>query len=255
MCLIFLSVQDHPHYKLVVAANRDEFYQRKTAPADYWNDHPEILGGRDLEAQGTWMAMNKNGRIAMVTNYRDIRNIKPVAPSRGALVANYLLESGSPENYLNQLVLKDDAYNGYNLIVGSAEELWYHSNYKEGVYKLSAELHGLSNHLLDTPWPKIERGLIKMKKVLAGTDISADPLFEVLFDDVIATDDKLPDTGVGLERERVLSSMFIKSPGYGTRCSTVVLVDKNNNVQFSERVYDLQTFTFTQKTFNFLIQE
>jgi uncharacterized protein with NRDE domain len=254
MCLIFLSVQDHPHYKLIVAANRDEFYQRKTAPAEYWLDHPEILGGRDLEAHGTWMAMNKNGRIAMVTNYRDIRNIKPTAPSRGALVTDYLLEEESPENYLNQLVVRDDAYNGYNLIVGNPEELWYHSNYKKGVYKLSPGLHGLSNHLLDTPWPKVERGFDKMKMILSGENISSNQLFNVLFDDVIAADDKLPDTGVGLDRERVLSAMFIKSPGYGTRCSTVVLIDKNNNVQFSERVYDLQTFAHTQKDFGFVVQ-
>lgn len=254
MCLIFLSVQDHPHYKLIVAANRDEFYQRKTAPAEYWLDHPEILGGRDLEAHGTWMAMNKNGRIAMVTNYRDIRNIKPTAPSRGALVTDYLLEVGSPENYLNQLASKGEAYNGFNLIVGTPEELWYHSNYKKGVYKLSPGSHGLSNHLLDTPWPKVERGLGKMRKILLGEIISTSQLFDVLFDDVVAADDKLPDTGVGLERERVLSSMFIKSPGYGTRCSTVVLIDKNNNVQFSERVYDLRTFTHTQRDFEFIIQ-
>lgn len=254
MCLIFLSVQDHPQYKLIVAANRDEFYQRKTAPADYWQDHPEILGGRDLEAQGTWMAINKNGRIAMVTNYRDLRNIKPAAPSRGALVTDYLLETNSPENYLNQVASKDKEFNGYNLIVGSAEELWYHSNYKEGVYKLSSGLHGLSNHLLDTPWPKVERGLAKMKEILTKQKIESNQLFEVLFDDVIAEDDKLPNTGVGLERERVLSSMFIKSPGYGTRCSTVVLIDRNNNVQFLERVYDLKTFAYTQKDFDFEIQ-
>jgi len=254
MCLIFLSIQDHPQYKLIVAANRDEFYQRKTATAEYWQDHPEILGGRDLEAQGTWMAMNKNGNIAMVTNYRDIRNIKPTAPSRGALVTDYLLESNSPESYLEQVARKGKDYNGFNLIVGSAQELWYNSNYKEGVHQLSAGLHGLSNHLLDTPWPKVERGWGKMKKILVGKKISSDQLFEVLFDDVIATDDKLPDTGLELERERALSSMFIKSPGYGTRCSTVVLIDKRNNVQFSERVYDLQTFTHTQKDFDFLIQ-
>jgi uncharacterized protein with NRDE domain len=249
MCLIFISVEDHPRYKLIVAANRDEFYQRRTAAADYWQDHPEILGGRDLEAKGTWMAINKNGRIAMVTNYRDIRNIKPTAPSRGALVTDYLLEAGSPENYLNQLAVRDETYNGYNLIAGNPEELWYHSNYKKGVYKLSPGLHGLSNHLLDTPWPKVERGLDKMKKILSGENISSSQLFDVLFDDAIAADDKLPDTGVGLERERVLSSMFIKSPGYGTRCSTVVLIDRNNNVQFSERVYDLQTFAHTQRDF------
>lgn len=254
MCLIFLSVQQHPQYKLIVAANRDEFYERKTAPADYWQDHPEILGGRDLEAHGTWMAMNKNGRIAMVTNYRDIRNIKPDAPSRGALVTDYLLESNSPENYLEQVAKKGKEYNGYNLIVGSAQELWYNSNYKEGVHQLSPGLHGLSNHLLDSPWPKVERGLEKMRKILVGENVSSDRLFEVLWDDVIAADDKLPDTGIGLERERALSSMFIKSPGYGTRCSTVVLIDKNNTVQFSERVYDLQTFTHTQKDFDFTIQ-
>lgn len=254
MCLIFLSVQNHPQYKLIVAANRDEFYQRKTAVAEYWQDHPEILGGRDLEAHGTWMAMNKNGRIAMVTNYRDIKNIKSTAPSRGALVTDYLLESVSAEDYLTQLAPKDSVYNGYNLVVGTPDELWYHSNYKKGVYKLSPELHGLSNHLLDTPWPKVECGVDKMKKVLINESISSEQLFEILFDDKIASDDKLPDTGVGLERERMLSSMFIKSPGYGTRCSTVVLVDKANNVQFSERVYDLKTFTHIQKDFNFVIR-
>ncbi len=254
MCLIFFSIQDHPQYNLIVAANRDEFYQRKTAPADYWNDHPQILGGRDLEAKGTWMAMNKNGRIAMVTNYRDIKNIKPSAPSRGALVTDYLLTSGSSEDYLHQIADRDQEYNGYNLIVGSAEELWYHSNYKNGVYKLTPGLHGLSNHLLDTPWPKVERGLVEMKKALSENKISSGQLFEVLLDDVTASDDKLPDTGIGLERERALSSMFIKSPGYGTRCSTVVLVDKANHVQFSERVYDLQTFAYTQRDFDFVIE-
>lgn len=254
MCLIFLSIQNHPQYKLIIAANRDEFYQRQTAPAAYWHDYPEILGGRDLEAQGTWMAMNKRGSIAMVTNYRDIRNLKPIAPSRGALVTDYLLETNTPEGYLNHLTTKDEAYNGFNLIVGSAEGLWYHSNYKKGVYKVSAGLHGLSNHLLDTPWPKVERGLQEVKKVLSKENFSSNDLFKVLADDTRAADEQLPDTGVGLERERVLSSMFIKSPGYGTRCSTVVLVDKNNAVQFSERVYDLQTFSYTQKDFNFLIQ-
>lgn len=254
MCLIFLSVRNHPRYKLIIAANRDEFYQRKTAAADYWNDHPEILGGRDLEAKGTWMAINKNGRIAMVTNYRDLKNIKSVAPSRGALVTDFLLDTHSPEDYLKQVEKKGHAYNGYNLIVGSAEALWYTSNYQEGVHELSTGLHGLSNHLLDTPWPKVERGLSKMKDVLSANEIATDSLFNVLFDDTIAPDNKLPDTGVGLERERMLSSMFIKSPGYGTRCSTVVLIDNSNHVKFSERVYDLQSFAFTQKDFAFTIK-
>lgn len=253
MCLIFLSIQDHPRYKLIVAANRDEFYQRKTAAAAHWNDHPEILGGRDLEAQGTWMAMNKNGRIAMVTNYRDLRNLKTVAPSRGTLVTDYLLELNSPENYLKDVAAKGHEYNGFNLIVGSPEELWYNSNYKQGVEQLSPGLHGLSNHLLDTPWPKVERGLEKMRKLVTSNEILSAQLFDILFDDAVAPDNRLPDTGIGLERERALSSMFIKSPGYGTRCSTVILIDRNNSVQFSERVYDLQTFAYTQKDFDFII--
>lgn len=255
MCLIFISVQDHPRYKMIIAANRDEFYQRKTAPADYWEDHPEILGGRDLEAQGTWMAVNKNGRIAMVTNYRDIKNIKPVAPSRGALVTNFLLDFSSPETYLNQVNKRGHEYNGYNLIVGTPDELWYQSNYKQGVYQLSSGLHGLSNHLLDTPWPKVERGLGKMKALVKERELSISQLFDVLFDDLIAADDKLPDTGVGLERERMLSSMFIKSPGYGTRCSSVILIDRSNHIQFSERVFDLQTFAYNQRDFQFDIRK
>lgn len=253
MCLIFISVQDHPQYKLIVAANRDEFYQRKTAAAAYWPDHPQLLGGRDLEAKGTWMAMHKNGRLAMVTNYRDIRNLKSSAPSRGALVTDFLLDSRSPEAYLREVEEKGHAYNGFNLVVGTAEELWYHSNYKNGVEKLVPGLHGLSNHLLDTPWPKVERGKEKMKALLKSESLSTDQLFPVLSDDVIAADDALPDTGVGLERERMLSAMFIKSPGYGTRCSTIILVDRHDHVQFSERVFDLQTFAYTQRDFSFRI--
>ncbi len=254
MCLIFLSLQQHPHYKLVIAANRDEFYQRKTAPANYWDDHPEILGGRDLEAKGTWMAMNRNGRVAMVTNYRDLKNIKIAAPSRGALVTDYLLTDESSKEYLEKVEQKSQAYNGFNLIVGSAEELWYHSNYKPGVHAVSHGLHGLSNHLLDTPWPKVERGIASIKSVLANREIDPGKLFEVLTDEKVATDNTLPDTGIGLERERALSAMFIKSPGYGTRCSTVVLVDKSNNAYFAERVYDLKTFAYTQNAFSFTIE-
>lgn len=251
MCLIFLSINDHPQYKLIVVANRDEFYQRKTSAANFWEDHPQILGGRDLEAHGTWMAMNKNGRIAMVTNYRDLKNIKTLAPSRGALVTDYLLTNDSPKHYVERVAQKGQAYNGYNLIVGSPEELWYQSNYKQGIYKMPAGLHGLSNHLLDSPWPKVTRGLDKMKNALTDESVDPNKLFSLLMDDQLAPDDQLPDTGVGLERERMLSSMFIKSPGYGTRCSTVVLVDKENHTYFSERVYDLKTFEFSFQNFEF----
>ncbi|HEU5290797.1 MAG TPA: NRDE family protein [Cyclobacteriaceae bacterium] len=253
MCLIFLSLQEHPTYKLIVAANRDEFYNRKTEAAAFWKDYPNIVGGRDLEAMGTWMAMTKQGKISLVTNYRDLSNINPHAPSRGQLVADFLLEDLSPLSYLEQVEAKGKLYNGFNLIAGSVAELYYHSNYKAGVEKIKPGLHGLSNHLLDTPWPKVTTGLEKMKSVLSSNDIDPVKLFELLYDDRVAPDEKLPDTGVGLERERMLSSMFIKSPNYGTRCSTVVMVDQDNHVYFAERVYNLSTFEYNTQIFEFKI--
>jgi uncharacterized protein with NRDE domain len=252
MCLIFISLKHHPQYKLIVAANRDEFYNRKTAPADFWQDHTDILGGRDLEAGGTWLGVSRQGKISMITNYRDPKNIDPNAPSRGHLVSDYLNSSTDPKDYLHALEPRAKQYNGFNLIVGNTEELGYLSNYRQGIEFLTPGLHGLSNHLLNTPWPKVETGKEKMNSLLKGSFKPAD-LFELLYVDSIVSDELLPDTGVGLERERALSAMFIKSPGYGTRCSTVVLVDYRNNLFFAERVYDLTTFDFSEKSFTFKI--
>jgi len=257
MCLIFLSINQHSNYKLIVAANRDEFYARRTKAAEFWNNQPMILGGCDLEAVkpdgtcGTWMAMNKSGRIAMVTNYRDLKNLKTVAPSRGHLVTDFLLSNESPDKYLQSIEPRKSDYNGFNLIVGSADGLYYLSNYKNGIDKIENGFHGLSNALLDTPWPKVTKGKETMKPLFAREKIDADKILNALRDEHQAPDDQLPETGVGLERERMLSSMFIKSPNYGSRCSTVVTIDRNNKAEFTERVYDLKTFEFAQQTFSF----
>lgn len=253
MCLIFLAIDNHPEYKLVIAANRDEFYNRKTAPAHFWEDHPEVLGGRDLEAGGTWLGINKIGRISMVTNYRDLKNIKPGAPSRGHLVSDYLLENESPERYMRNVEEKRSVYNGFNLIAGTLDQFFYYSNYQGKVRKIDAGLHGLSNHLLNTSWPKVRVGMEKMTDLLKTTALNPDHILDVMFNDAIAPDEELPDTGIGLEKERLLSSMFIKSPGYGTRSSTVVMVDRSNNLLFKERVYDTDTFGFTSHEFSFKI--
>jgi uncharacterized protein with NRDE domain len=252
MCLIFLSIKNHPSYKLIVAANRDEFYNRKTAAAAFWEDHPEILGGRDLEAGGTWLGVSRAGKVSMITNYRDPKNIDPKAPSRGHLVSDYLTSASEPEQYLQQLEPRAKQYNGFNLITGNTEALWYFSNYRNGIERLSDGLHGLSNHLLDTPWPKVVRGKKQMMEVTARS-FTAKDLFEVLYNDEIAADDSLPDTGVGIDRERALSSMFIKSPGYGTRCSSVLLVNNDDEVFFAERVYDLATFRYDERSFMFKV--
>ena len=254
MCLIFISLHNHPNYKLIVAGNRDEFYDRKTEAANYWRDYPQILGGRDLKAGGTWLGVTKSGKISMLTNYRDPSNINPAAPSRGQLVSDYLKTDVTGESYMLEIEKNGKAYNGFNLILGSPEELWYYSNYREGVTKLAPGFYGLSNHLLESPWPKVLRGRQKIAPALSQSIVDPEQLFEILYDDLVADDDKLPNTGLPLERERALSSMFIKTPNYGSRCSTVVLVDRSDNLFFAERVYDLQSFEYKTSAFSFPIQ-
>lgn len=253
MCLIFIAVKSHPRYKLVIAANRDEFYARRTAPAGFWSDHPQILGGRDLEAMGTWLGITKSGRLCMVTNFRDLRNIKAKAPSRGKLVADFLLDKISGEAYLEKVDSHAKEYNGFSLIAGTVDFLFYLSNYRKGLIQLNSGLFGLSNHLLETPWPKVEKGKREIEILLKGQQINTGDLFKILSDETISPDEALPDTGVGLERERSLSPAFIRSPGYGTRSSTVILVDYSNNVSFNERVYRPESGEFSFHTFAYTI--
>ncbi len=255
MCLIFLSIKQHPEYPLIIAANRDEFYNRNTAPADFWKDHQQIVGGRDLEAQGTWMAMTTSGRISMITNYRDPKNIDPKAPSRGQLVSDFLSSDQTGSGYLKKVESSGTLYNGFNLIVGNLESLYYYSNYRKGIDQIPNGIHGLSNHLLDTPWPKVSRGKEQFLRILQNSELNAELLFQFLKNEERAPDELLPETGIGLERERALSSMFIKTNGYGTRCSTVILVNKQNEVSFTERVYNLQTFEYTDRNFRFQIYD
>ncbi len=253
MCLIFFSLNKHPAYKLIVAANRDEFYNRKTAPANFWQDYPNIVGGRDMEASGTWMAMNKNGKISLVTNYRDPANINPDAPSRGQLVSDFLKNGDAPEKYLENVSQRAAQYNGFNLLAGYPDQLWYLSNYGNGIQKLESGIYGLSNHLLDTPWPKVDRGKEMFNNAIGNEVIEPDDLFDILHDEQRAADQFLPETGIGIDRERALSSMFIKTNGYGTRCSTVIMVSNHGKVLFSERVFNLDTFEHQTKQFEFLI--
>jgi uncharacterized protein with NRDE domain len=250
MCLILFAYKAHPNYKLVVAANRDEFYERPTLPVDFWEDHKNILAGRDLEAGGTWMGINNLGNLCMLTNYRDLKNLKSNAPSRGKLVSDYLISHPHPRSYFETLDLLADKYNGYNIILGNHEDIWYYSNIQRKIYMLGSGVYGLSNGLLDTPWPKLVRGKDKLKKVLEKKIIQPEDLFFSLYDDTLAPDNELPDTGLSLEKERMLSSMFIKSPNYGTRCSTVLMVDQMNNLTYVERTYNTESFESSTRSFN-----
>lgn len=237
MCLIFVAVDAHPEYRIVIAANRDEFYDRPSAPASFWPDAPQLLAGKDLRSGGTWLGVTRTGRMAAVTNYRDPESIRAEAPSRGKLVADFLLGRDRPVPYLKEISAKAHRYNGFNLLVGQNENFYYYSNRARGIRALGTGIHGLSNHLLDTPWPKVEKGKQALRALLTGESICPEDLFHFLLDRTAAPDELLPDTGVGLEMERMLSPVFICSPGYGTRSSTVILLDRTGKVTFVEKSF------------------
>ena len=236
MCLILVAWRVHPGYPLVVAANRDEFFPRPTAPAAFWIDSPQVLAGRDLEAGGTWMGATRTGRFAALTNFRDPTQMRKDAPSRGKLVADFLTGTEAPEAYLERIAGYGRRCNGYNLLTGDAESLWWASNMGGEARKLDPGVYGVSNHLLDTPWPKVGAG-----KTALAVAIDRLPdhqaLFELLRDDGIHPDDVLPQTGVPLEWERLLSSAFVKSPGYGTRSSTVLCAGRDGWISFDEQTW------------------
>lgn len=236
MCLILVAWRVHPDYPLVVAANRDEFFPRPTAPAAFWNDAPQVLAGRDLEAGGTWMGITREGCFAALTNFRDPAQMRKDAPSRGRLVADFLTGSDEPQSYLKRIASYGSRCNGYNLLVGNGESLWWASNMGGEPRKLEPGVYGVSNHLLDTPWPKVGAGKTALAAAIDGLP-DEQALFELLRDEGIHPDDALPQTGVPLEWERLLSSAFVKSPGYGTRGSTLLSVDGEGWIAFDEQTW------------------
>ncbi len=240
MCLINFNIGSHDKYKMIIAANRDEFYSRPTAPVHYWEDHPNILGGRDLKAQGTWLAVSKSGKIGALTNIRTPEEMTAEAKkSRGELVVNYLLSKKSPKEYLTALAGHSSDYAGFNLLTGTPDELYYMNNYDNKISRVTDGTHGLSNEYLDTPWPKVVIGKEQLDKVISEDDIDIDALFSLLRIDTKAADDIVQQTGVDAGLEKKLSPLFIDIPDfdYGTRCSTVVLVDRQNNITLIERTF------------------
>jgi uncharacterized protein with NRDE domain len=239
MCLILLAVRKHPKYKLILAANRDEYYERPSEPPHFWEDAPHLLAGRDLVAAGTWLGITRKGRIAAVTNYRDPANVKPDAPSRGKLVSDFLLRDLDSLSYLDLIRRQKDRYNGFNLIIGNRERITWYSNRSDRVVPLSPGIYGLSNHLLDTPWPKVVRAKALFEKFLStGRDLSVESLFRLLKDQTAAPDGRLPHTGVPIEWERILSPIFITNPTYGTRSSSLVLIDEEDRVTFLDKTFN-----------------
>jgi uncharacterized protein with NRDE domain len=237
MCLVLVGWRAHPLYPCVVAANRDEFHARPTARAEWWPDRPQILAGRDLEAGGTWLGVTRTGRFAALTNYRDPEQRRVGVPSRGALVTSMLESGASVAEGLAHLRAVGGDYNGFNLIFSDGERLGIYESVRGTGRELGPGVYGLSNHLLDTPWPKVQNAKTRLAAALLGLTDTA-PLLDLLRDDRPACDAQLPRTGVSLEWERLLSSAFVRAPDYGTRCSTIIRIERRGRAYFDEWSWD-----------------
>lgn len=239
MCLLVLAWRTHPRYRLVAAANRDEFHERPAAPLAPWTDEPAIVGGRDLAAGGTWLAADTRGRLGIVTNFREFGRRRRSAPSRGGLIPAYLTGTRSPGDHLRQLETDAPGYAGFNLLLADRESLWYASNRADTFSReLPPGIYALSNEFLDTPWPKVVRVRNRFGTLLASSDSEAAfvaGLFSMLADRETASAENLPAGDLSPEWARKLSAPFVVDPGYGTRCSTVVTVSPDGATRIVER--------------------
>lgn len=251
MCLLAFSYQQHPQYPFILIGNRDEFYQRATKSLDHWPESSALIGGRDLVAGGSWLAANSNGRFASVTNYRDGR--KPAASdlrSRGELIREFLTSTLSAEAFSKQLLGEVDHYGGFNLILFDNDQLVYISSHERRYQKLKPGCYGLSNASLDTPWPKTVALTKRLKQAIDQPQLDPDKLLPLLTNCEQAEDQQLPDTGISYEWEKMLSSCFIHSDSYGTRASTIVLLNNQQQMLITEQNYGQQGPT-EQKTCKF----
>ena len=236
MCLITFAWQKHPDYPLILVANRDESYTRPALPAKPWQDNPDILGGRDIQENGSWLALNKSGRFATVTNFREgLREKHPC--SRGHLVQRFIQSEQTPQQFAQELEPEKMNYGGYNLLLAEAGELFYCSNRSDLATSLSAGVYSLSNHLLDSPWPKALYVKQQLTRLLKDHQINPSDLITMMKNTTPFADDLLPSTGVGIELERTLSPPFIVTEEYGTRCTTVILWGRNSSVELIEQNY------------------
>ncbi len=239
MCLIVFSWQPDSQYPFILTANRDEFYRRPTQTAGFWKDSPDVFGGRDLEAGGSWMAINKNSRFAAVTNYREVA-IPSGLCSRGELVYNFVTGSQPAADYLSALQQQADQWAGFNLLVMDTTGLYYFSNRAKDmpISPLLPGIYGLSNHLLDTPWPKLLRARSSFTETVSqSSPPDSNQLIELMQDSHQPPPEQLPDTGVSKDVEKLLSSCFIASEDYGTRNTSVLMMDNRNQLQWIEQGY------------------
>ncbi|AMN48210.1 hypothetical protein ACG33_14105 [Steroidobacter denitrificans] len=256
MCLLVLAWKSHPRYRLILAGNRDEFHDRPSAPLNWWQDDPRVLAGRDLKAGGTWLGVARSGRFGVVTNFRDLQAPIEKAPSRGQLVPRFLTGATSPKEFLDDLRGAAPRYSGFNLLVGGTRALYYFSNRGSAApAPLAPGVYGLSNGLLDTPWPKLTRTRRRFEQLLMHPEIALESLFAALADREMAPPDQLPSTGLPTDWERNVSSPFVLNERYGTRCSSVLLVERNSRTTLLERRFDSAGIQTGSSRFDFTSTE
>ncbi len=252
MCILFIARDQRKDFPLIIAANRDEFHARPTKGSHIWSSHPPIFAGKDLKAGGTWMGVTRSGRIAALTNIRQPAREREDARTRGELVVNYLTyKEGNPQ-FHQALKRRRDKYNGFNLLHGTWRDLKVYNNETDSLSSVSPGIHGLSNGAFNDPWPKVSRGVSALSQYCSDSDtLSEDALFSLLKDKTEAPESALPDTGISKDWEKRLSPIFIQSEEYGTRASTLLLVNRNGNASWSERTYDASGQVTDQVTAHF----
>ena len=253
MCLILFAYGQSKDYPLIVISNRDEFYARPTRSAHWWEDSSDTFGGRDLEAQGTWMGVNRQGRFAAVTNVRELGQNQLSQRSRGDLTREFLTGSESVSQFLAKITSRQDDYAGFNLLIGDVNQLWSYSNRQPSIQKLTPGFHGVSNGLFGEPGPKLTSGIKALEQTLFG-GADDDALIEIMASRQQAPDALLPTTGMPLEKERQLSSRFVQLPDYGTRASTLIKFSNQSTVSFTEQTFNPETNQKTRINETFSIQ-
>ena len=250
MCLLVLAWRVHPDHALIFAGNRDERHARASAPAGFWSDAPQVLAGRDLEAGGSWLGVTSTGRFAVVTNYREGLDPPKAPRSRGGLVAEFLEGGMRADAYLSEVQSRGRDYGAFSLICGDRDGLHWYSNRGGAPAPVTPGVHGLSNHLLDTPWPKVTQSKARLTLLVEEDALTSEALFRLLADRTPAGDAALPDTGIGQELERRVSPAFVLNPVYGTRCSTLLTVHRDGSQDFAERRFDATGATLETRRFH-----
>lgn len=240
MCLIVFSFKHHSKYPVILAGNRDEFYGREARQAHFWDTVPPLLAGKDLRAGGTWLGVNHKGEFGAITNYRDLNNPINGEQSRGEIIPKFLTHDGSPEDKLSRVQKNYPAYSGFNLLAGNADQIYYLNNINRQFQTVPPGIHGISNAFLDTPWPKVEKAISAFKEAVHPDTIDRDEIFQFLQDSDPFPLEDLPDTGLSPEKEKAVSPIFIKTEDYGTRCSSLLTIDNDGQVQFIEKTYHVK---------------